>query len=368
MLLNLNGNESEFPDGLTVAALVAQLGMKPDRVAVELNLEIVPRANWEVTILKDGDKLEVVHFVGGGSAGRGEIAQQEPPPEQEAGVSAEWRCPTCGRLVTCRFCQGCGEKKFGADDLSMRHFFSHAMGEFFHFDSKIFRTCRLLFTRPGFLTSEYLRGCRKLYLHPFQLFFVANLIYFFLQPLIGWSGLKAWLYVQTHLMFYSGFASRLAAHQMAARGMTEAQLNHAFDHAVDIQARSLVILIVPLFAFVFWLLEWRKQRYFGEHLVFSLHFTAFWLIAIFVGIYGGSTVIVRALAHVGVTFSAAHLKLVLVVLSYSTLAVYSFVALRKVYGDSILAAAVKSLLVAASFDYVLAVYQFFLFLTALYIS
>jgi sulfur carrier protein len=41
--------------------------MKPDRVAVELNLEIVPRSRWEATLLKDGDKLEVVHFVGGGA-------------------------------------------------------------------------------------------------------------------------------------------------------------------------------------------------------------------------------------------------------------------------------------------------------------
>ena len=47
--------------------LVEQLGMKADRVAVELNLEIVPRGNWAATQLKDGDKLEIVHFVGGGS-------------------------------------------------------------------------------------------------------------------------------------------------------------------------------------------------------------------------------------------------------------------------------------------------------------
>lgn len=67
MLLHLNGEPQNFPDGLTVAALVAQLGMKPDRVAVELNLEIVPRACWEATTLKDGDRLEVVHFVGGGA-------------------------------------------------------------------------------------------------------------------------------------------------------------------------------------------------------------------------------------------------------------------------------------------------------------
>jgi sulfur carrier protein len=67
MTLHINGELRDFPNGLTVAALVTQLGMKPDRVAVELNLEIVPRTQWEATILRDGDKLEVVHFVGGGS-------------------------------------------------------------------------------------------------------------------------------------------------------------------------------------------------------------------------------------------------------------------------------------------------------------
>jgi len=69
MTLHINGEQRDFPDGLTVAALVGQLGMKPDRVAVELNLEIVSRTKWEATVLKDGDKLEVVHFVGGGSSG-----------------------------------------------------------------------------------------------------------------------------------------------------------------------------------------------------------------------------------------------------------------------------------------------------------
>jgi sulfur carrier protein len=79
MLLHLNGEPGEFPEGLTVASLVAHLGMKADRVAVELNLEIVPRASWQSTALKDGDKLEVVHFVGGGCADQNQAAQLESP-------------------------------------------------------------------------------------------------------------------------------------------------------------------------------------------------------------------------------------------------------------------------------------------------
>jgi thiamine biosynthesis protein ThiS len=67
MLLIINGDSREFADGLTVSALVDELAMRGDRLAIELNRDIVPRTRWTETSLKDGDKLEIVHFVGGGS-------------------------------------------------------------------------------------------------------------------------------------------------------------------------------------------------------------------------------------------------------------------------------------------------------------
>jgi thiamine biosynthesis protein ThiS len=66
MHLFINGDEKAFAGGLSLAELIEQLGMKSDRVAVELNREIVARAQWAQTQLKDGDRLEIVHFVGGG--------------------------------------------------------------------------------------------------------------------------------------------------------------------------------------------------------------------------------------------------------------------------------------------------------------
>jgi thiamine biosynthesis protein ThiS len=67
MKLQINGEEREFGiSSLTLATLVETLGMKPDRVAVELNRDIVPRDRWAQTALNEGDQLEVVHFVGGG--------------------------------------------------------------------------------------------------------------------------------------------------------------------------------------------------------------------------------------------------------------------------------------------------------------
>ncbi len=66
MKLVINGEERSFGENLTLAGLVEQLGVKPDRVAVELNRDIVRRDRWPETILREGDRLEVVHFVGGG--------------------------------------------------------------------------------------------------------------------------------------------------------------------------------------------------------------------------------------------------------------------------------------------------------------
>ena len=66
MNLIINGEDRQFDSSLTIAALLDRLGMKPDRVAVELNRALVPRERWSATQLSDDDKLEIVHFVGGG--------------------------------------------------------------------------------------------------------------------------------------------------------------------------------------------------------------------------------------------------------------------------------------------------------------
>ena len=67
MKLQVNGEERSFSGAATLAALIEQLGMRADRVAVELNREIVARERWSATELREGDRLEIVHFVGGGS-------------------------------------------------------------------------------------------------------------------------------------------------------------------------------------------------------------------------------------------------------------------------------------------------------------
>ena len=66
MHLVINGEIREFEALDNLSALINSLQLKSDRVAVELNREIIPRTQWNTTKLQNGDTLEVVHFVGGG--------------------------------------------------------------------------------------------------------------------------------------------------------------------------------------------------------------------------------------------------------------------------------------------------------------
>jgi thiamine biosynthesis protein ThiS len=64
--LTVNGEERSFARLETVAALVAELGLDGRKIAVERNLEIVPRSAYAATALAEGDRIEIVHFIGGG--------------------------------------------------------------------------------------------------------------------------------------------------------------------------------------------------------------------------------------------------------------------------------------------------------------
>ena len=66
MRLLVNGEERSFADVDHIAALVSALGLDARKVAVERNLEIVPRSAYALTVLSDGDRIEIVHFIGGG--------------------------------------------------------------------------------------------------------------------------------------------------------------------------------------------------------------------------------------------------------------------------------------------------------------
>jgi thiamine biosynthesis protein ThiS len=70
MQMQVNGEQRTVPAGLTVAGLLKELDIRPDRVAVELNLTILDRSEFDRRSLQEGDRVEIISFIGGG-AGQG---------------------------------------------------------------------------------------------------------------------------------------------------------------------------------------------------------------------------------------------------------------------------------------------------------
>lgn len=66
MTIKLNGDPHDLPQPLSVSALLAALAIDARRVAVEHNLSVVKKADYDTSIVKDGDEVEIVNFVGGG--------------------------------------------------------------------------------------------------------------------------------------------------------------------------------------------------------------------------------------------------------------------------------------------------------------
>lgn len=68
MRVYVNGEAKELSAPLSLSELITQLDLPPQRIAVELNRDVVRRHDWSSTLLQENDRLEIVHFVGGGSA------------------------------------------------------------------------------------------------------------------------------------------------------------------------------------------------------------------------------------------------------------------------------------------------------------
>jgi thiamine biosynthesis protein ThiS len=66
MTIRLNGRDQQAAEGSTILSLLETAGLQPGRVAVELNGSVIPKTGYDRALLREGDVMEVVHFVGGG--------------------------------------------------------------------------------------------------------------------------------------------------------------------------------------------------------------------------------------------------------------------------------------------------------------
>jgi hypothetical protein len=197
-----------------------------------------------------------------------------------ASQAEPWTCPSCNAVTASAFCAACGEKPIAPRDLSFHGILAMTFHAFSPVDGKVVRSFRELLARPGGLTEAFHKGLRQPFLGPFQIFILTNVLFFFLQ---SFSEMRIFTNTLEHRLTIGemegdfGFAAFVDA-RLAATGRTFEQYAPVFDHAVAANAKSLIGLMVPVFAMFLPLVFWRNVRPLAVHVVFSLHFYAFFLL------------------------------------------------------------------------------------------
>jgi hypothetical protein len=268
-------------------------------------------------------------------------------------------CASCGAEAADRFCPRCGERRLGPADFSLRSFASEAVGTLTSVDSNLFRSFAFLIAQPGLLTVEYLEGRRVRYLRPLQLFVFANVLYFFLQPALGLVTLNTDL--QSHYrLLYGPLVRTLTERAAALKHISVAEYALVFNATIATHARALVITMVPMFALFLQALYWRSRSSYLRHLVFALHFYAFFLL--FLPVWWLAMQL-RAPASqlIGPVVFATEVEIGVL---FSGFAAYLYPALGRVYRQGRWASGAKSLGLLVAVLAVLEAYRYLLFLTA----
>ncbi|MFL5542450.1 MAG: DUF3667 domain-containing protein [Longimicrobiaceae bacterium] len=251
-------------------------------------------------------------------------------------------CANCGTPLVGRFCHACGQ-----DDSHVRAgagYLRKVLADAASIDGKAFRSLRDLLFRPGFLTNEYMAGRRVRHTEPAQLYLLAAAVFFLVnayRPFITFE-------TRTHQVVSSlntvklgaGITSERIA-RLAAQGVSLEVYRERFENVASGFLPPLLLGSVLLFAVLLRLLHRRADQ--GLHVVFALHWSAFFLLLMVLDrLLPEQAVGSRPL---GVAMAVAGL-------------VYLAVAVRRVYGRGWVASSLAAAGLKVAFDLVVAAWMF----------
>lgn len=233
-------------------------------------------------------------------------------------------CPNCREQLLGQYCHRCGEQRFELERLSLRRFAGNSLHELVDIEhSKIWKTFSALVFRPGFLTGEYLAGRRSLYLSPVKVclvvFALSLFLYSIYKPVAVYD-------LQTMIEGdQSGAWEKMVGELAGRKQMPREVFIERVNEKWQVYVSWFQITNVIFFALLLQIAYLFSNRYFVEHLIFSLHFLSFTFL---------STVILWPVyILVGVKPTTASLLLSLFITLIGI--VYLFFALRTVYRQSL---------------------------------
>jgi hypothetical protein len=277
-------------------------------------------------------------------------------------ATKSWTCPTCNRKVSAPYCSACGERPLNAHDLTLRGLITQIFNAFSNIDSRLIRSFRTLVRHPGTLTVAYVRGQRMPYTGPFQLFLIANVLFFAMQSLTNTDVVSSKIDSHLRNQDWSVLAQRLVSHRLEEMQMTLDLYTPIFNQAVVLNAKSLIILMAVPFALLLPIVFYRQQRPFVAHVVFSLHLYTFLLLLFCVSL----TVAAVDVLFGGAGLNSARMDNILSIFNLAACTAYLYIATGRVYGGSRMIRALKVLVLAPAVASILLGYRFAIFLITLY--
>ncbi|MCX6144982.1 MAG: DUF3667 domain-containing protein [Ignavibacteriales bacterium] len=270
-------------------------------------------------------------------------------------------------MLVGKYCHNCGERILSSSDYSLRKFIEESVDVLTHYDSKLYRSIRLLMSRPGFLTHEYFEGRRISHVKPVQLFLLINMAYFLAVSLFGSETFATPLEVYLNHSYYGSLARAMVETRVAERNMSIEQYQVIFDYASATLSKSLIFTMIPFLALILQALYWRPRHYYVENLVFSIHFFSYLLVFLVPALVSLRLALLalRGLSHWDLTGYADYFATIIV--AAATLS-YLFLALRRVRAQSAILTLAKATLITFALFYVLWIYRFVLFVTCFYFS
>jgi hypothetical protein len=254
------------------------------------------------------------------------------------------------------YCAACGQRALDPDP-TVREFAHELAGEFLHWDSKLGNTFRLLVTRPGALTLEYLAGRRVRYISPLRLYLTCSVLFFFLSAVApseergAADGAVRTNFGSVTRTQKDSVAAERAEVDSVARvlGKVGAAFVPHFRRAMrspgevsSAVARAIpktMFALVPMFAALVMLVFRSRRRRYPQHLAFALHLHAFLYLAL-------TLMLVTRFTSNAALYALVQLPLL------TAIAVYFVGALRNVYGGSRKGAVARASLIAGAYSVV----------------
>jgi hypothetical protein len=268
-------------------------------------------------------------------------------------------CPNCGSPLTGAYCAKCGQHDVDYHR-SIGPIMEDALEGFIHFDGKFFKSVRYIFTRPGFLTKEFIAGRRTRYTHPVRFYIFASFLYFAVHLMTSHAPTAADAAAAPQAAEAASAATDAAGNSPSPAAPGPGTFSGAlrrdfgFDGKLDRRALATEIghlmptmffFCLPLLAAVLMMAYRASGRYYIEHLIFAFHVQAFGFLAALIDETGEALL---RLAGVGdpsllgfLTFCGA------------TLLIYR--AFRVVYGQGRLKTLLKVVLVGGAYGLILLV-------------